>query len=114
MVSVRTYLRWTGQHRTISAAFGLFLLSAWMGMAVSPLEWIDLDHPMGPVILLSGLALTGLSFVGLCVFVRCPRCRARLLWHAVSKDAHPHGLNGLLLATKCPFCSFPEEPSEAV
>jgi hypothetical protein len=110
---VRTYLRWTGQHKRIVAAYGLLILGGILTY-VSSSEWIDIPDSLWPVVLLSGLALTFVSFVGLCLFVRCPRCRVRLFWHAASEDAHPHGLNGLLLATKCPFCSFPEEPSGAV
>ena len=102
------YLRWTGHHRAIAVTFALLMLGCLMVLAVEPLEWIDVQGPIAPWIFLTGFALAIPTFVGLCVFVRCPRCRARLIWHAASKDAHPRGINGILLATKCPFCGFPE------
>ena len=77
-----------------------------MVLAVEPLEWVDLNRPIGPWVLIIGFALAIPTFVGLCVFVRCPRCHARVIWHAVSKDSHPRGTNGLLIATKCPSCGF--------
>jgi hypothetical protein len=67
-----------------------------MVLAVEPLEWIDLNRPIGPWVLIVGFGLAIPAFVGLSVFVRCPHCRARVIWHAVSKDSHPHGVNGLL------------------
>lgn len=106
---MQTYLRWTGQHRWIGVAFGSLMLGGFLTYAVSSSGWIDLDSTMGPVLWLSGMALTILSFASLCIFVRCPRCQVRLVWNAVSKDAHPNGLNGLLLTTKCPFCGFQPE-----
>jgi len=77
-----------------------------MVLAVEPLEWVDLNRPIGPSVLIIGFALAIPAFVGLCVFVRCPLCRARIIWHAVSRDSHPRGTNGLLIAAKCPSCGF--------
>jgi hypothetical protein len=54
----------------------------------------------------TGFALAIPSFVGLCMFVRCPKFRTRLIWHAVNKTAHPHGLGALLNSLKCGFCGF--------
>ena len=105
---VSHFLRWTGHHRAIGATFAVFILGSLLVLAVEPLEWIDVQRPIAPWLLLTGFAVAIPAFIGVCVCVRCPQCRARLIWHAVSKDAHPRGLNGILLATKCPFCGFPE------
>ncbi len=65
---------------------------------------------MGPWVLLSGFALAIPAFVGLCAFVRCPRCGARVIWQAVSRDAHPPGTSGLLAAPQCPRCGYSALP----
>jgi hypothetical protein len=104
---VGNFLKWTGHRGAIGTAFALFMLGCGMVSAVT-FDKVDIMRPVGPWVLLTGFALAIPAFVGLCVFVRCPRCRVRVIWHAVSRDAHPRGLNGILLATKCPFCSFPE------
>jgi len=103
---VGNFLKWTGHQGAVSLSFALFTLGGLM--AGGPLTWIDPQRPIAIWISLGGLALAIPTFAGLCIFVRCPRCRTRLLWHAVSKDAHPRGLNAILLATKCPCCDFPE------
>jgi hypothetical protein len=101
------HLRWTGHHRTIAVVFALFMVGSLM--VSGPLLWIHSASDRTLLIdLCGGLALAIPTFTWLCVFVRCPRCRTRLIWHAVSKDDHPRGLNAMLLATKCPFCGFPE------
>jgi hypothetical protein len=40
-----------------------------MVVAVEPLEWVDLNRPIGPWVLIIGFALAIPAFVGLCVFV---------------------------------------------
>jgi hypothetical protein len=100
------FLGWTGHQATIGVVFALCMLGCWMVLAVEPLEWVDLNRPIGPWVLIIGFALAIPAFVGLCVFVRCSRCRARVIWHAVSKGSHPRGTNGLLIAAKCPSCGF--------
>jgi hypothetical protein len=104
------FLSWTGNSKTIAAVFGLGVLGCLMALSVEPLEWIDLNRAAGPWILITGLVLGFAAFGGLCVFVRCPRCRTRLIWHAVSRDAHPIALNGLMAAARCPWCDFPSAP----
>jgi hypothetical protein len=105
---VGNFLKWTGHRRAIGLVFALFMLGCLMVLSVEPFEWVNIMRPVGPWVLLTGFALAIPTFVGLCLFVRCPRCRTRIIWHAVSKDAHPRGINGMLLASKCPFCGFPE------
>src|SRR5262249_46379140 len=101
------FLKWTGRQRAIGVTFALFMLGCLMVLAVEPLEWVDVTQPAGPRLLFTRFATAIPTFVSLCVFVRCPHCRVRLVWHAVSKDAHPRGIAGLLQAATCPFCGFP-------
>jgi len=106
VVTTGGFLKWTGHQTAIAAVFALCMLGCLMVLSVEPLEWVDLNRPLGPWILLSGFGLAIPAFIGLWLFVRCPRCRARIVWHAVSRDAHPRGTNGLLMATQCPICRF--------
>jgi hypothetical protein len=108
-----TFLRWTGNSRLIAAVFGLGMVGWLIGLSVEPVEWIDLNSFAGPWSFIAGLTIGLGAFGGLCVFVRCPRCRTRLIWHAVSGDAHPIALNGLFGASRCPWCRFPCASEEA-
>lgn len=96
------FLKWTGHQKAIASVFGICMLGCLMVIAISRNA---IDDRTGIWVLLAGFAIAIPSLIGLCIFVRCPRCRVRIIWHAVSKDA-PTGLNGLLLAAKCPFCGF--------
>jgi hypothetical protein len=89
----------------IGFVFSLSMLGCLMVLMVRPFRLID--NPIAMGIYVAGFVLAIPSFVGLCAFVRCPRCRVRLFWHAVSKEVHPGGLNGMLLWTHCPFCGYP-------
>jgi len=106
IVAEGRFLKWTGHQVAIGVVFGVCMVGCLMVLSVERLEWIDLNRPVGPWALLSGFALAIPAFVGLCAFVRCPRRRARVIWQAVSRDAHPNGTSGLLAAPQCPRCGF--------
>jgi len=53
------------------------------------------------------------SFVAPCVLVRCPRCRCKLLWRAVSTQAASLWLLWLLELTGCPECHYDPGGSRA-
>jgi hypothetical protein len=82
----------------------LFVLLGGAGMAVSrampPSESI-----VGLVASLAGVAaglLGGLVFPSLSI--RCPRCRARWFWMAISSKRHDEWFLWLLDARACPAC----------
>ena len=42
----------------------------------------------------------------LCLAIRCPRCKARIVWIAVHEHATGKWLSWLLTLTTCPRCNF--------
>jgi len=42
-----------------------------------------------------------------CTSIRCPACRARLMWKAVSERDHREWGGWLLSLDRCPMCGFP-------
>jgi len=105
-VTSGSFLRWTGHQAVITSVFGLGMVGCLMVLSVEPLEWIDLNRPIAPWVLLSGFTLAIPALAGLCLFLRCPQCRERVVWNAVSKGSHPGGMNALLASAQCPSCGF--------
>ena len=46
-----------------------------------------------------------------CITIRCPRCRARLIWMAVRQQSMSRWMNWLRTQTTCPVCHFRPEDS---
>ena len=63
------------------------------------------DNPGGSMlIVVIGLVLAVGGFIWACISVRCPACKARLLWMAVSKQSHKTWLISLITQNECPSC----------
>jgi endogenous inhibitor of DNA gyrase (YacG/DUF329 family) len=105
-------LKWTGSQAVILVGLGVFLLGCLMVCMVQPLGLFENHYSVATWVLLIGFVLAISAGTGLCAFVRCPQCRVRVLWHAVSQDAHPHGLYGLFASAKCPFCGYEAATSD--
>jgi dipeptide/tripeptide permease len=101
-----TFLRWTGHQRAIAVGAIILVAGGIMVYAASS-RWLDATRPLTPFIFVAGHVLWLGAFVSLSAFVRCPRCRVRIVWQALSKAPHPHGLTTLWFAGACPFCGFP-------
>ena len=43
--------------------------------------------------------------------IRCPECKARLLWHALRTQSRPQGLHWFFTFVACPYCKFQPAPS---
>ena len=75
------------------------LLASFIGGAA--LSWIWREHAENCALCFAGgLIIALLSFVLLCVVVRCPRCRTRLFWRAVRSRPLSGWLMELLLARR--------------
>ena len=90
----------TGLFKILIAGLLVQFSGLWMMNLVESTknEWIGVAMILTAPILMFG------GFCGMCLLVRCPTCRSRLLWKAVSQEAAPGGLHRLFTATKCPVC----------
>ena len=50
-----------------------------------------------------------ISFIGVCMFVRCPRCSAAWYWMAVSEQPVGSWQGWLNNLSECPHCGYPNE-----
>ena len=66
----------------------------------------DFQAEAGPWLFLIGMGLTITSFFFGVLAIRCPRCKARWLWQALSQQKHSEWLPHLLSHSRCPACSY--------
>ncbi len=102
-----TFLRWTGQHRTIGAMATRLTLGALMLLALPWVAERDIGVEIAFPTFLIGGPLFVLHLSGWRI-VRCPGCGTRVVWQALGNQSHPHGLENLFAATRCPYCRFPD------
>jgi hypothetical protein len=63
------------------------------------------DAPGWPLLLIMiGLAIAGGSLIWACLSIRCPACRAKLLWRAVRERGPQNSLFWILRIERCPAC----------
>jgi hypothetical protein len=61
----------------------------------------------GVILLILLLAFGGVGCgIIACLTIRCPECRSKLLWIAVSSHSMSEWLPWLLSVTSCPVCGF--------
>jgi len=109
-VNLTPFLQRTGQ-------LWKFLLGC--GVATIGLLIIFAMLRLGPGTISDDLAaafLIGANVANVCAAVwmlraiKCPQCRARLLWHAI-REQHPKGLHWLFTFVACPYCRFQPDPT---
>ena len=98
----KSYLRSSGQ-----------LWKLWLGLTLAVLGWIsiplELAGYMGPgdagsLLIVAGVSVAVCGFVWASISIRCPKCKARLLWRAVRKQSHKTWLVSLVTDSECPNC----------
>jgi hypothetical protein len=82
----------------------LFAGSAVMGWALFQLD--ALDDAAFSIRMVSGLLVSLAGFVVLAALVRCPRCRTRLFWYALTKVPKAGGVAWYMELRECPVCEF--------
>jgi hypothetical protein len=109
MEGLQSFLDGTGQSRRLHAGLaGVVILGVLLWILVVYVEWPN--DQLG----LWVIAVTVCMFsVGawLCLSIRCPRCRTRLVWMAASQKGQGDWYSWLTTLATCPTCSF--NPSTA-
>jgi hypothetical protein len=101
-LSKRSFLQRTGQAGKYSAGNALALTGAGLMLA----GWFLLSGYRASVTSAvgAGVGMVGLAFQ--CLAIRCPRCRAKVVWEALS--TRPHGVASYWaeLQQVCPKCGY--------
>ncbi len=93
-----SYVARTGQLWKLNIGLaGLFA-----GGALAILPWFNQSEPI-MMLSLVGIAIGLLSLIWLSISIRCPTCRTRLVWRAMSRAKHDRWLYALM-SSKCPVC----------
>lgn len=83
------------------------LLFAGGGVMAWALFQLDsLDATTFAIWMISGTLITLIGFVLLTWLVRCPRCRTRLFWYALTKVPKAGGVAWYLGLQECPVCDL--------
>jgi predicted membrane channel-forming protein YqfA (hemolysin III family) len=90
------------------------LWKVWLSIALAVVAWVCVlvvlggyvgdDPGRSMLIVVTGLFLAVGGFIWACRTVRCPACKARLLWMAASKQSHKTWLISLITQSQCPSC----------
>ena len=105
------FLRLTGQRWKVIGGWALIALGL-SGIFTTVEHWWDPFSTDAYLFIIVGANLLNLlAFIGMVAFIRCPRCRARLFWHAISAKQHPGGLHWFFTFTSCPTCGFRPDPA---
>ena len=81
----------------ISGAFLVFLAVVYME---------QLTPGSGFLLLFVGFSVAAIGFLAGSLFVKCPKCGAKLLWKAVSEAPASRWLHWLLTLSQCPVCNY--------
>jgi hypothetical protein len=104
-VNAPSWLARTGQRWKLAIAIGLLLVDAMLLVQL----WEATRDPSAA----HGSFSAGMRFLGVgaalflwCAFaIRCPKCRALVLWHRLRTEAHDAWLGALLALRACPRCA---------
>lgn len=88
------------------------LWKLWLSLALVVLGWLSIplalggyvDQDSGALLILAGVFVAVCATVWASISIKCPACKARLLWRAISKESHKTWLVSLLSQSECPHC----------
>jgi hypothetical protein len=101
----KTYLQRAGQLWKVWTTIAIAVLGAvtvWLGQSRLPSD--TSKDSSGLILLLSGIGVTFGALAWAVWSVRCPTCRAKLFWRALSEQGAGAWLHWLLAHAQCPFC----------
>src|SRR5712691_7571531 len=98
-----SFLELTGQATKFLAGIGLFItlgvLLVWMFLYAELTDYFAF-------MFLSTVVAAFMVGLWLCFAIRCPRCKARVVWIAIREHAIGKWLFWLLALRTCPRCNF--------
>lgn len=92
----------TGQARRLRIAQAGIILGGLIIVA----GWWQMKGPLGVWLTLLGTALSCLAFAAECLSVRCPKCRAAVVWHTFRTRRVSEADAAATYQTVCPKCAF--------
>jgi hypothetical protein len=100
---VVNFLYKTGQLTKLIGGFAVAALALFVEHRVQQLD-VSSEVFMWGIFL--GLFVTFAAFAFVCLTVRCPKCRSRLVWRAVRTQPFYNWGSELFTCTVCPVCGF--------
>ncbi len=106
LLTASPFLRRTGQTWKSVLGFSAEAISLFCVFAALQ-GWLgNVSSDRFMFIVLGAIAIGIGGFVGQVLIIRCPKCKTKLLWHAVSAREHPSGLDWFFSFVECPVCRF--------
>ena len=65
-----------------------------------------LNAKIGAILILGAVVILFYAMIRLSIIIKCPNCKLRWYWYAVSKDFKRNTMIGHM--THCPRCNYPE------
>ena len=70
-------------------------------------HWLGLSDT--DIVIVIGNVIAGVgAFAWMCLFVRCPKCKARVVWMNANAVGPNQFLEDVLENGRCPRCGYPE------
>jgi hypothetical protein len=101
-----SFVTLSGQRWKIWTLAGLLIAEAPLWLAVP----LGMDRKVAPTLTLVGLALGLLTVAWAIQSLRCSRCRAKVLWLAMTTGSVGSWFSALATYNSCPACGFVPEP----
>ena len=100
----------TGQMKRMGTGVALMVIGAAVMLSPMP-QFLAITRPETfGLLLFGGIAITLIGFLWLSLLIRCPSCRAKLFWRAVSQAQQALWFRALM-QTDCPACGYTPSPS---
>lgn len=103
MIPEGSYLKTSGQSWKYYLFFALLMCSGAI-TAFASFGMRGGDARRYAVLMLAGVAVGLSSGVWACLAIRCPRCKARLLWKALREQPSQNWYFWLMNLKRCPAC----------
>ena len=101
----RSFARKTRQHRRLYLAQAVLIVG---GLAIMG-GCRAMNETYGATLTLIGTLVGAIGFIAMCMAVRCPRCRAAVVWHTFNTQSAAEAQDAAIFQTSCPKCGYNPE-----